>query len=210
MSSIGAKIRYIPIGIETPAFMTKEMALEELWKMIPREKLPQESMRIAIIAELTANKGIVFALEAMIDLRTAASENFICVIMGEGEEINHLQEYVKSHHLEEKVFILGFVQDASSYLLAFDVFLLPSIKEGMPYVLLEAGEAGIPIITTDIVNPEIKERYENVRLIRPGNGFAIADAVRKVRESMHATPASTTPHFPLATMVQQTIETYTK
>jgi glycosyltransferase involved in cell wall biosynthesis len=211
MPNIGEKMRYIPIGIDTPSFLSKDAALENVWKMVSREKVPEGAMRILIIAELTPNKGVQYALEAMMDLRRDVSDNFVCVIMGDGEERSELEKFVRLRRLEDKVFFLGFVADAYLYMRAFDVFLLPSIKEGMPYVLLEAGESGIPVVATDVVNPEIKERYQNVRTIRAGNGFAIADAIRKVKESLGVPPPpSTFLRFPLSTMVEQTLEQYGK
>ena len=211
MPVIGTKIQYIPIGIGTSEYLSKDEALQELWKVVSPDKMPSEAVRILTIAELTPNKGIAYALEAMIDLGRAASDNFVYIIMGEGEELKPLQSFVKIHHLEDKVFFLGFIENASAYMRAFDAFLLPSIKEGMPYVLLEAAESGIAVVTTDVVNPEIKERYQNVRFIRPGNGFAIADALRKVREIPHdPSTIPSAPHFALSAMVQQILELYAK
>ncbi len=212
MPGIAEKIHYIPIGIGTPEYLSKEQALQELQKMVPPERCTPESIRIVTIAELTANKGVQYGLDAMIHLRRDTSDNFVYIVMGEGEERKSLESFVKIHRLDDKVFFVGFVENACLYLRAFDAFLLPSIKEGMPYVLLEAGESGIPIVATDVVNPEIKERYENVRLVRPGNGFAIADGLRKVRDGKHdsAAPLRNAPRFPLGTMVQQTLELYAR
>ena len=48
------------------------------------------------------------------------------------------------------VFLMGFIDDAKKYLSAFEIFMLPSLKEGLPYVLLEAGFIGLPLITTKV------------------------------------------------------------
>jgi len=46
--------------------------------------------------------------------------------------------------------LVGAIDEASRYLKAFDLFLLPSIKEGFPFVLLEAGLAKLPVVASDV------------------------------------------------------------
>ncbi|PJE74376.1 MAG: glycosyltransferase family 1 protein, partial [Candidatus Taylorbacteria bacterium CG10_big_fil_rev_8_21_14_0_10_41_48] len=62
----------------------------------------------------------------------------------------------RKDRLKKHVFLLGHKDDAAQYLKAFDVFMLPSTKEGLSYTLLEARSAGIPIVSTNIGGtPEI-------------------------------------------------------
>ncbi len=46
--------------------------------------------------------------------------------------------------------MVGSVNEASRYLKAFDIFVLPSVKEGFPFVLLEAGLAKLPVVASDV------------------------------------------------------------
>jgi L-malate glycosyltransferase len=74
--------------------------------------------------------------------------------------------------------LLGYVPDAARLLKAFDVFALTSRKEGLPYVLLEAGHAGITVACTDI--PGIRDIVENGRsgaLANPSDPQQFADAL---------------------------------
>ncbi len=70
-------------------------------------------------------------------------------IVGEGEECPALEALVKKYGLQERVKLFGFIP-ASEALKGFDTFALPSLKEGLPYVLLEAKLAGLPIVANRV------------------------------------------------------------
>ncbi|MCA9360384.1 glycosyltransferase, partial [Candidatus Kaiserbacteria bacterium] len=75
---------------------------------------------------------------------------------------------IQSKNLQNRVHLLGFIDNASSYLRAFDAFILVSKKEGLPYVLLEAGLASLPTIASDLPgNHDIIETGKNGFLIEP-------------------------------------------
>jgi len=87
----------------------------------------------------------------------------------------------KEEFQDVKFVILSKVPDASKYLKAFDIFVLPSIKEGFPWVILEAMAAEIPIIATKVgAIPEIIQNNENGILIEPKNPDAIIGAVKQL------------------------------
>jgi glycosyltransferase involved in cell wall biosynthesis len=72
------------------------------------------------------------------------------VVIGEGPERKKLEELIKKYNLETNFFLLGHLPDARQYLKAFDIFVLPSVKEGFPYAILEAMAAGVPIIASEV------------------------------------------------------------
>ena len=81
--------------------------------------------------------------------------------------------------IEERVFFAGHIPDGSSYLKAFDIFLLPSIKEGLPYALLEAGTAELPTIATNVGGiPEIITDMESGIIIRSKSSRELKEAMR--------------------------------
>ena len=74
-----------------------------------------------------------------------------------------------------------FIPDAHRYLKAFDIFVLPSVKEGFPWVVLEAMAAEVPVIATRVgAIPEIIQDGKNGVLIEPKNPQQIADAIEKL------------------------------
>jgi glycosyltransferase involved in cell wall biosynthesis len=58
-----------------------------------------------------------------------------------------MYQLAKKH---KNIHLIEFIDNAASYLKAFDIFVLPSLKEGLPYTILEAMAAGIPIIATRV------------------------------------------------------------
>lgn len=173
MPLVAHKMFYIPIGIEPPAFLMRDEALELFSK---KYGFTKSIFSIVTIAELTSNKGISYAIEA-VALLEKSGINVHYFIIGSGEKRAHLEVSARNLNVADRVHFLGFVENAAWYLKAFDIFLLPSIKEGMPYVLLEAAAAGLPIITTTVVNPDVVDRYENIRTVPPANTEAIANAI---------------------------------
>ena len=169
------RLALIHNGIATPHFIEKKLAKTDIFRLIGKsENSFSEKRIIGTIAELTENKGLTFAIEAMKKLPEA-----IFIIIGGGEKERELKKQAEESNIEERVFFAGFVQNAASYIQAFDIFLLPSIKEGLPYVLLEAGFAGIPIIATKVGGiPELLESDKNGLLVRPKDSKDIEMGIR--------------------------------
>lgn len=104
---------------------------------------------VGSIAELHKNKGLEYAVEAMKIVKDTLPYARL-VIMGSGEEHERLENLAIEHGVEKMVAFAGFVKDAALLIKAFDAFLLSSIKEGLPYVILEAGLAERPVIATKV------------------------------------------------------------
>ena len=87
-----------------------------------------------------------------------------------------------------KTIVIGrgnrYIPDAFRYLKAFDIFVLPSIKEGFPWVVLEAMAAEVPIIATRVgALPEIIEDNKNGILINPAKPEELAEAIKKLAKN---------------------------
>jgi glycosyltransferase involved in cell wall biosynthesis len=96
------------------------------------------------IGELNKNKN----QEALI-IDAKNNPDMYVAIVGEGELRTQLEEKIKEYKLEERVKLFGYLP-AAEVLKGFDVFALPSLKEGLPYVLLEAKAAGLPIVVNRV------------------------------------------------------------
>jgi glycosyltransferase involved in cell wall biosynthesis len=109
------------------------------------------------VGELTKNKNQIALIE-----KARNNPKLFVAIVGEGEERAHLEEKIWKYNLGKRVKLFGFIS-ASEVLKGFDTFALPSIKEGLPYVLLEAKAAGLPIVanpvggTPEILNGKIED-----------------------------------------------------
>jgi len=76
--------------------------------------------------------------------------NITFMVIGEGQERKKLEKLIKRYRLENNFFLPGAIPDAYKYLKAFDAFVLPSLKEGFPWTILEAMAAEIPIIAAKV------------------------------------------------------------
>lgn len=123
-------------------------------KKIISEKIGHDIFKnkisIATIAELHKNKGLEYGIEAISRLPQKIQKKITYTIIGEGEQRSYLEKMISKYNLKNVVFLMGFIDDAKKYLSAFEIFMLPSLKEGLPYVLLEAGFIGLPLITTKV------------------------------------------------------------
>lgn len=128
----------------------------------PRDRV----VSIVTVGELTKNKGYIYGLQAIEKLRDA---HVPCryTIIGEGEDRKRIERFIAMKHLGNIVTLLGY-QDARLILHEYDVYILPSIKEGLPYVLLEAGKAMLPVVATITGGvPEVIRHEETGLLVQP-------------------------------------------
>ena len=96
------------------------------------------------IGELTRNKNQIELIE-----KAKNNPSMYVAIVGAGEDMGMLDAKIKEYKLENRVKLFGFVP-VQEALKGFDKFALPSIKEGLPYVLLEAKAAGLPIVANRV------------------------------------------------------------
>ena len=172
------KVKLIPPGIKAPIFMSVDGAKQTVGKMMGLDASEfSKKTVIGTIAELHRNKGLSYLLDAMATVREQHPES-ACVIMGDGEDEAVLRTQIKEKKLEQSVYLAGYVDNASEYLKALNVFVLPSIKEGLPYCILEAGCASLPVVATTVGGiPEIIEDMRSGILIQPRNPRELAHAL---------------------------------
>jgi glycosyltransferase involved in cell wall biosynthesis len=130
---------------------------------------------VGTIANFYPTKGLDILISAWQDSRFRGNGNLDLVIMGSGP----LEEELKSQSKNLSINFAGQIPNASSYLKAFDIFVLPSRKEGFPLVLLEAMQADLPIIATDVGGN--KEAITDAGVIIPsGNVEILAEALENL------------------------------
>lgn len=178
------KIVLIPNGIGRFTPLARDEARRELSQLGAREISPAEFL-IGTIAELTKNKGHEYLLDALALVRTHGIR-IRTIWIGEGELKEILKEKIRVRGLEKTIFLAGFLDDARKYLPAFDVFVLPSLKEGTPYTILEAMHAGVPVIASRAGGiPDCIQDGKTGILVRPADAKELTAAI--LRASQDAT-----------------------
>ena len=173
------KISVIKNGIKEPDFFTRNEAMLHLFAKGDAH-VPENAFVVGTIAELHKSKGLKYAVEAFAKL-VPENPNLYYFILGGGEEKERLEALVGLHNLQGRVFLLGFVDNASRYLRAFDIFLLPSITEGLALVLLEAGLARLPVVASRVGGiPEVIKNEKTGLLVTARDSSGIAQAIQKL------------------------------
>jgi len=115
---------------------------------------------IGYIGGLKHEKNVEVLIKAFSDfIKNSFDVKVKLIIIGDGPARAVLEEAVNERNISNYVFFLGYVPDAYRFLSAIDIFVLPSLSEGSPIVILEAMVCGRAIIASNI--PAIKEMVKN-------------------------------------------------
>ena len=142
--------------------------------------LPADAIVVGTIANHYKTKGLDVLLHVVAEIKKEIG-NLQVIILGDGPERRQLEALIDKLDLHSCVRLTGFLPDAAKYLPAFDIFVLPSRKEGSPYTLLEAMHAGLPIIATTVgAIPDIITNGEHGLLVPRESPYALSTALRKL------------------------------
>jgi glycosyltransferase involved in cell wall biosynthesis len=169
-----SKIQVIPNGIEIKRFECATKDFSGIREVIIGEKI------IGYVGRLVEGKGIQYLLHAMKSLIVDGMKVRL-VIVGYGDYENELRELAIHLRIDEKVEFVGPRADVEKVYQAFDVFVLPSLSEGLPVVLLEAMAAGCPVIASDVGGvAEIIENGVSGLIVQPRNHVDLACKLKQV------------------------------
>jgi len=202
------KMLVIHHGIDMTDVIERSLARNTL-----PEKARAKSIVFGSVAELHPIKGLSYAIRAFAEL-TDIDASY--VIWGEGEKRTELVSLIHELRLDEKVFLVGNKEDAASFMKAFDCLIVPSLSEALGYVILEAGNASIPVIATSVGGiPEIITDMKSGILVHPQNIKEIVRAVRFMaqnKDKRDALALSLTERvrdwFAMKSMIEATKKTY--
>jgi len=186
---------YNGLDIDNLKFLSKEEA-----KIFIESKIPafakasagrqttnyklQTTILVGTIANLYKNKGLEYLILAIARIKgnlIVSSPMPTFIIIGKGPERKNIENLIKKYELENIVYLAGSIPDAYKYLKAFDLFVLPSVKEGQPWTILEAMVAKIPIVATNVAGiPEMIENKKSGLLVEPADPEALSLTIEKM------------------------------
>ncbi|MCK4553923.1 glycosyltransferase, partial [Candidatus Parcubacteria bacterium] len=146
------KLSLIYHGIKPITFLPREEARQNLIPQSPFviKKINEENaILVGIIANLYKTKGLEYLIQAT-KLIIDAGAKIKIIIIGEGEERKNLEDLITQINLKNTVLLSGRIDNAAELLRGFDIFCCSSVKEGFPYAILEAMQAGLPIVSTNV------------------------------------------------------------
>lgn len=128
-----------------------------------------------VIARLTEQKGHRYLLQAM---TTPALADVQLLVVGDGELRDALAAEAHALGIAPRVRFLGARRDLGDLLAAMDVFVMPSLWEGLPLSMILAMGAALPVVATAVAGiPEIVDDGKTGWLVPPGNALALATAL---------------------------------
>jgi len=130
----------INVNALTQTLKTKQQSRDSL-------KLSQQAFIFGTIGRLSPLKGHLHLIKAF-EIVHQKHPNTHLVIIGEGRSRQEIEAYLANRDIQKSITLTGAIVNASQYIKAFDVFVLPSLKEGFGMVLLEAMGAKLPIIAS--------------------------------------------------------------
>ena len=135
--------------------------------------------QVICAGRLHPQKGHRFLLEAIEELVHRRGRLLQLVVFGQGETEAELRDYVRTHQLEANVILAGFVADPRHWYQQADLFVLPSLFEGMPNALIEAVSCGVPALSTTCPSgpAEILDHGRCGGLVPAGDAMALADGI---------------------------------
>jgi glycosyltransferase involved in cell wall biosynthesis len=179
-------IVYNGLDVYKTEFLPKEEARLKLYERAARQsgKIFQGKTIIGTIANFYPPKGLKYLIEAAEHFKNR--DDVVFIIIGDGQERKDIELLITNCQLQHKVLLLGQIPDAYKYLPAFDIFVLPSVKEGFPWVVIEAMTAKLPVIATKVgAVPEIIEDGKNGMLVEPARPEQIAIKIQELLNNDH-------------------------
>lgn len=177
---------------------------------------PADRLMVSV-GNLYPVKGHVHAIDALARLQSRYPRLHLA-ISGRGDLEASLLERAREHRLADRVHLLGLRADVSAILAAADLFVLPSLSEGLPLALLEAMFAGCPIVATDVgqVRVALANGTAGI-LVKPGDATALAAGIDRLladpseaRRLGGIAAVRAAGEYDLARMVQRYVAVYEK
>jgi Glycosyltransferase len=142
ISGLETKSHLVYNGLDLESLLSREEARKKL-------RLNADDYIYGSIGRLAYPKNYEFLINAYLDVKAIKPQAKLLII-GEGPERGKYENLIKLYKLEDSVILTGEIVDASHYLKAFDLFVLPSIFEGLSLSLIAAVQAGIPALASRV------------------------------------------------------------
>ena len=178
--------------------------------------IPPDAPLAGIIARLTEQKAHRVLFEAMATRADLSSLHLL--VVGDGELGDELRRHVERFDLASRVHFAGARRDLGNILGAIDIFVMPSLWEGLPLSLVLAMGAGLPVIASRVAGiPEVVHHGVSGLLVTPGNAVELGEALSRVLHDEglrtrlgEEARAFVTPRFGIGDFVSATTACYTR
>jgi glycosyltransferase involved in cell wall biosynthesis len=134
--------------------------------------------KIITLGRLAKQKGIEYLIEAVQQVVINGTQDFLCILIGDGPEYDTFVKKIEEFGLEEYFCLLGYCEKPRNLLCHADFIVLPTEREGLSIALLESMASGKPVITTSIgSNCEVTDNGKSAYLVEPADAKELARAI---------------------------------
>jgi len=142
--------------------------------------IPEDETVFGTVGRLVATKGQTYLIDAFQAVMKKIPNSRL-VIIGDGSLSQKLQKQVEESGISSRVLFTGYRKDVLELLMGFDVFVLPSLAEGLSIALLEAMASRLPVIASDVGGiPEVFGNSYCGRLVPPKDVAALSAAMVEI------------------------------
>ena len=151
---------------------------EELRRKIRKQLKIEDDLLVGHVGRFSTPKNHLFLLDVFNELQKTISAKLLLV--GDGGLRKEIEDKISSLGLADKVILLGRRSDVADLLQAMDVFVFPSIYEGLPLTIIEAQAAGLPCLISEKVPIECKKTKLVYQMSLEQEAAEWADCVMKI------------------------------
>lgn len=180
-SFYAGKVEYVPgVGLDIDKINSVRVDRKLKRKEIG---VPEDCFLLLSVGELNKNKNHGIVIKALAQINDT---NIHYVICGQGKLHKYLLELCRKLKVEERVHLLGYRRDVIEICKASDLFVFPSLREGLSVSLMEAMASGLPVICSDIRgNKDLIEEGKGGYLINSKNVLQISNMVNILYSNFH-------------------------
>ncbi|HMO12762.1 MAG TPA: glycosyltransferase family 4 protein [Pirellulaceae bacterium] len=168
-----SRITSIPRAVRLPLTLDAHGARERLIKLAP---IPRDAKILMHVGSLTPEKNHLWMLNAFASIEQQQPDTHL-VLIGDGPLRREIEQAIAHQQARANIHLIGLRADASDLVAAADLFILPSLIEGIPGALLEAAACAVPSVATNVggLAQAVLDRETGV-LIKSGDtaGFVLA------------------------------------
>lgn len=201
------------------SFVTVIYAGLNINKFINNEKksfpINNSSIKVLILGRISIEKGHIYLLQA---LKLLENINLECWVVGDGQEIANLKNYVLENDMSHKIIFYGFRKDVADFMRRADIVVVPSINEAFGLTILEAFLMRVLVIGTNVGGiPELIKDLHTGILVSAKNPKDIANAIEycldkdneeKVLEIINKAHNFCKDNFSISNMMRNTLSCY--
>ncbi len=173
------KITVLPCGVNLERFCASDVRGAKA-RIRASLRLSESTLLVGTVSRAEPIKGLSVLVEAAARV-AAVHSNIRWLVVGGGSQMPQLQCLARALGVEDQIIFEGIREDIPDLLQAMDIFVLPSLSEGLPTAAMEAMASGRPVVCSRVGGlVELVSHEESGILVAPGDSGALAEGVLRL------------------------------